>query len=184
MVCQVTKACLLCLIPDLAECFIHLTHSIKKHFISTYYGPGFILGSGDTSVEKADLKASAPLKVKVFVTQVVSDSVIPWTVACQPPLSMEFTRQEYQSVLGASVRNSAHGKGHEEGGSAYAKAGSSLRSPPGNSQASTPKPESAYFLLCAFTYTSDFTGGCLPLPLSGKRVSLQLQLIIPGCDSV
>ena len=25
-----------------------------------------------------------------------------------------------------------------------------------------PKPESAYFLLCAFTYTSDFTGGCPP----------------------
>ena len=47
-----------------------------------------------------------------------------------------------------------------------------------------PKPESAYFLLCAFTYTSDFTGVCLPLPLSEKRVSLQLQLIIPGCDSV
>ena len=47
-----------------------------------------------------------------------------------------------------------------------------------------PKPESAYFLLCAFTYTSDFTGGCLPLPLSEKRVSLQLQLIILGCDSV
>ena len=39
-----------------------------------------------------------------------------------------------------------------------------------------PKPESAYFLLCAFT--------CPPLPLSEKRVSLQLQLIIPGCDSV
>ena len=47
-----------------------------------------------------------------------------------------------------------------------------------------PKPESAYFLLCAFTYTSDFTGCCPPLPLSEKRVSLQLQLIIPGCDSV
>ena len=46
------------------------------------------------------------------------------------------------------------------------------------------KPESAYFLLCAFTYTSDFTGGCPPLPLSEKRVSLQLQLTIPGCDSV
>ena len=43
-----------------------------------------------------------------------------------------------------------------------------------------PKPESAYFLLCAFTYTSDFMGGCSPLPLSEKRVSLQLQLIIPG----
>ena len=47
-----------------------------------------------------------------------------------------------------------------------------------------PNPESAYFLLCAFTYTSDFMGGCPPLPLSEKRVSLQLQLIIPGCDSV
>ena len=47
-----------------------------------------------------------------------------------------------------------------------------------------PKPESAYFLLCAFTYTSDFMGGCPPLTLSEKRVSLQLQLIIPGCDSV
>ena len=32
-----------------------------------------------------------------------------------------------------------------------------------------PKPESAYFLLCAFTYTSDFTGGCPPLPLSEKK---------------
>ena len=36
-------------------------------------------------------------------------------------------------VPGASMRNSARGKGHEEGGSAYAKAGLSLRSPPGNS---------------------------------------------------
>ena len=40
-----------------------------------------------------------------------------------------------------------------------------------------PKPESAYFPLCALTYTSDFTGGCPPLPLSEKRVNLQLQLI-------
>ena len=40
-----------------------------------------------------------------------------------------------------------------------------------------PKPESAYFLLCALTYTSGFTGGCPPLPLSEKRVNLQLQLI-------
>ena len=36
-----------------------------------------------------------------------------------------------------------------------------------------PKPESAYFLLCALTYTSDFMGGgCPPLPLSEKRVNL------------
>ena len=72
------------------------------------------------------------------------------------------------SLLGASVRHSAHGKGHEEGGSAHAKAGSSLRSPPGNSRASTPKPESAYFRLCALTYTSDFTGA-VPHYLSLKK---------------
>ena len=81
------------------------------------------------------------------------------------------------SLPGASMRNSARGKGHEEGGSAYAKAGSSLRSPPGNSRASTPKPESAYFRLCALTYTSDFTGA-VPHYLSlKKRANLQLQLI-------
>ena len=40
-----------------------------------------------------------------------------------------------------------------------------------------PKPESAYFLLCALTYTSDFTGVCPPLPLYEKRINLQLQLI-------
>ena len=32
-----------------------------------------------------------------------------------------------------------------------------------------PKPESAYFLLGALTYTSDFTGSCPPLPLSEKK---------------
>ena len=32
-------------------------------------------------------------------------------------------------LLGASVRHSARGKGHEEGGSTYAKVGLSLRSP-------------------------------------------------------
>ena len=49
------------------------------------------------------------------------------------------------------VRHSARDKGHEEGGSAYAKAGSSLRSLPGYSQAFSPKkPESAYFIaLCS-----------------------------------
>ena len=32
-----------------------------------------------------------------------------------------------------------------------------------------PNPESAYFLLCALTYTSDFIGGCPLLPLSEKN---------------
>ena len=53
-------------------------------------------------------------------------------------------------VPGASVRNSARGKGHEEGGSAYTKAGSSLRSPLEILEHLPPKPESAYFTaLCS-----------------------------------
>ena len=52
---------------------------------------------------------------------------------------------------GAGERHSTRDKGHEEGGSAYAKVGSSLGLAPGYSRASTPKkPESAYFIaLCS-----------------------------------
>ena len=68
-----------------------------------------------------------------------------------------------ERVAGAGVRTSTRGKGHEEGGSTYAKAGSSLRSPPGNSRVSTPKNQSLpTLMLCALT--SDFTGGCPPPP--------------------
>ena len=82
-------------------------------------------------------------------------------------------------MLGASVRHSAHDKGHEEGGSTYAKAGSSLRSPPGNSRASLP---TFCFVLSPTPLT---LRGAVPDYLSlKKRVNLQLQLIIPGCDSV
>ena len=68
-----------------------------------------------------------------------------------------------RKLPGAGVRTSTRGKGHEEGGSAYAKAGSSPRSPPGYSWASTPQNQSLpTLLLCALT--SDFTGGCPPPP--------------------
>ena len=55
------------------------------------------------------------------------------------------------NLPGAGERHSTRDKGHEEGGSAYAKVGSSLGSAPGYSRASTPKkPESAYFIaLCS-----------------------------------
>ena len=52
---------------------------------------------------------------------------------------LEWVAISFSNVLGASVRNSTCGKGHEEGGSASAKGGSSLRSPPGYSRVSTPK---------------------------------------------
>ena len=71
--------------------------------------------------------------------------------------------QDDGKVPGAGVRSSTCGKGHEEGGLAYAKVGLSLRSPPGYSWASTPQNQSLpTLLLCALT--SDFTGGCPPPP--------------------
>ena len=95
--------------------------------------------------------------LNLYVYQLISSSQLPHNVStiitCREPayciLSAALsTASSFRiwnsstgilSLPGASLRNSAHGKGHEEGGSAYAKAGSSLRSPPGNSQASTPK---------------------------------------------
>ena len=73
----------------------------------------------------------------------------------------------------ASVRNSAPGKGHEEGGSAYTKAGSSLRSPPGNSRASTPKTRVCllyYFVLSPTPLTLQ-GAVCPPPALSEKELT-------------
>ena len=81
-------------------------------------------------------------------------------------------------VPGASVRNSTLGKGHEEGGSAYAKAGSSLRKPPVPEHL-PPKPES---VLCSHLYLWLY-GGLSPIIVSLGGVNLQIQLIkIPGRD--
>jgi len=74
-------------------------------------------------------------------------------------------------MLGARVRYSARDKGHEEGGSTYAKAGSNLRSPPGTPQASTPITRACLLYYFVLTYTSDFTGGCPPPPLSEKELT-------------
>src|SRR5574340_1206512 len=76
-------------------------------------------------------------------------------------------------------RPSTLDKGHEDGGSAYANAGSSLRSPPGCSRASPPQKKQSLpsVLLCALP--SDFTGGCPPPPCRSlcQSVNLQLQFI-------
>ena len=68
-----------------------------------------------------------------------------------------YSQQKQDQVPGASVRNSAHGKGHEEGGLAYAKAWSSLRKPPVPEH--LPQNQSLFY---ALTYTSDFMGGSPP----------------------
>ena len=72
-------------------------------------------------------------------------------------------------VLGAGVRHSAHGKGHEEGGSTYAKAGSSLRSPPGNPRASTPITRACLLYYFVLLPTSLTLRGAVPHHLFQKR---------------
>ena len=76
---------------------------------------------------------------------------------------------------GASMRNPAHGKGHEAGGSAYAMAGSSLRGPPGNSRASIPKTR-VCLLYCVMlsTCSSDINRGLSPHHLFLEKVNLEL----------
>ena len=76
-------------------------------------------------------------------------------------------------------RHSTLDKGHEEGGSAYANAGSSLRSPPGYSRASPPKKNRSLPTVLLYALTCDFTGGCPPPPSRSlcQRVNLQLQFI-------
>ena len=72
-------------------------------------------------------------------------------------------------VWGAS---SAHGKGHEEGGLTYAKAGSSLRSLPGNSRAIYPQTQSLPTFCFVLSPTPLALRGAVPHYLSEKRVSL------------
>ena len=86
-----------------------------------------------------------------------------------------------EEVPGASMRNSAHGKGHEEGGVAYAKAGLSLRKPPVPKHLPT-KP--VCLLYCFMLSPIPLTYGELsPTASLGEGVNLQLQLIkIPGHD--
>ena len=75
------------------------------------------------------------------------------------------------------MRNSALGKGHEEGGLAYKKAGSSFRKPPVPEHL-PPKSES---VLCSHLHLRLY-GGLSAITISlGEGVNLQLQLIkIPG----
>ena len=112
---------------------------------------------------KWKVKVKSLSRVRLFAT--------PWTAAHQAPPPMGFSRQEYWSglLLGASVRNSACGKGHEEGGSAYAKVGSSLRSPPGNFRASTPITRACLLYYFVLSPTPLTLWGAIPHHLFRRR---------------
>ena len=74
-----------------------------------------------------------------------------------------------KEVLGTGVRHSAHGKGHEEGGSTYAKAGSSLRNPPGNPRASTPITRACLLYYFVLSPTPLTLWGAFPHHLFRRR---------------
>ena len=115
-------------------------------------------------------------------------SVTLWTVACQAPLSMGFSRHEYWSgfpclppedlphsgtelclfyisctrMLGAIVRNPAHGKGHEEE-TRQAKASQILREPPWTYSSIYPKTRICLpYYIMPFTNSSDINRGLSP----------------------
>ena len=78
-------------------------------------------------------------------------------------------------LLGASVRNSPHGKGHEEGGLAYTKAWSSLRKPPVPEHL-PPKPESICFTVSHSHLHLWLYGGLFPTSSLREGVNVQLQV--------
>ena len=68
--------------------------------------------------------------LKVFNLSVVSHSLTPWTIACQAPLSMEFSRQEHWSGLPFPSPGDIPNPGIEST-SATLQADSLLSEPPG-----------------------------------------------------
>ena len=71
-------------------------------------------------------------------------------------------------MLGASVRNSAVAKVMRKEARHTQRRDGASGVPLEILEHLPPKPESAYFLLCALTYTSDFTGA-VPHHLSVKK---------------
>ena len=120
-----------------------------------------VWGRMDTCIRMAEFLCYPPETITALLIHYTSIQGLAWWFSGKESACQSRRR-------GCREQELRRGKGHEEGGLAYAKAGSSLRSPPGNSRASTPKPESAYSLLCALTYTSDFTGA-VPHYLSLKE---------------
>ena len=79
-------------------------------------------------------------------------------------------------LLGTSVRNSAHGKGHEEGGFGIHKGGSREPQETPCSRASTPKTR-VYLLYCFMHSPIPLTlRGADPITSLGEGVNLQLQV--------
>ena len=82
------------------------------------------------------------MKVRVLVAQSCPTLCVPWTVACQAPLSMEFSRQEYYSGKPFPSPGDLLDSGTEAGSSAL-QADSLPSEPPGKPYFTTRKHEKA-----------------------------------------
>lgn len=99
------------------------------------------------------------------IVRILQQSI--WKLATE--LHLAALRNKKGEMLEASVRHSAHGKGHEEGGSTYAKAGSRLRSPPGNPRASTPISRACLLYYFVLSPTPLTLRGAVPHHLFRRR---------------
>ena len=86
-------------------------------------------------------------------------------------------------LLGARVRYSAHGKGHEEGGLAYAKVGIEPQESPWKFLSIYPKNQSLPTFCFVLSPTPLTLRGLSPTTSFGEGVNLELQSIKTlGCD--
>ena len=90
-------------------------------------------------------------------------------VSCHNSRRAPFPPSSIRDVLRARVRYSARDKGHEEGGSTYAKAGSSLRSPPGTPRAYTPITRACLLYYFVLLPTPITLRGAVPHHLFRRR---------------
>ena len=108
----------------------------------------------------------------------------PWTVACQAPLAMKFSRQEYWSGLLPGTGDPPVAKVMRKEARHTQRQDWASGVPLEILEQLPPKTRVPTF--CFVLSPTPLTlRGAVPHYLSlKKRVNLQLQLIIPGCDSV
>ena len=136
---------------------------------STRLLPGFNACWGESKIPQATVRPTR----KIHKTDQRKGLVAPSCPTLCDPVDCSPARLPCPSasprVLGPGVRTSTHGKGHEEGGSTYSKAGSSLRSPPGNSRASTPKTRVCLLYYFVLSPTPLTLRGAVPHHLFQRR---------------
>ena len=89
-------------------------------------------------------------KCAVFNRSVVSDSATPWTVACQAPLSMGFSRQEYRSGQPFPPQRDLPDPEMELTSPAFA-GGFISAEPPGKPNLSSSLPQNGFFIIASFS---------------------------------